>query len=93
MAESYSSRIRTYCAAHGIEIPPGFARHPASRYAVIDLGGAPPRLVARTWFSQEDLVYHLRQRADLPTLRLLDFKDRQELRFDGSRLQGSGTTF
>jgi hypothetical protein len=93
MADWYSTRIRRYCEDRGIEIPPGFARHPASRYAVIDMGSAPPRLIARTWFKQEDLVYYLEGHADVPALRLLDFKERRELRFEGRRLHGAETEF
>ena len=72
MAERYSDRIRHYCERHEIAIPAGFDRHPASRYAVIELS-QPPKLVARTWFKVEDLIYYLDRASDMPR-RIVDFK-------------------
>lgn len=86
MATSYSTRIKDYCAARGIQIPSGFHRHPASCYAAIELDGEPPKLVARTWFNQEDLLHYVRQHAAGKRLRLLDFKAWRELHVDGSAL-------
>jgi hypothetical protein len=57
MEERYVDRIRRYCEANGIAIPIGF-RDAAQRYAVIDLSG-PPKLIARTWFNQADVVYYI----------------------------------
>ncbi|MBL8381579.1 MAG: hypothetical protein JNM90_00775 [Burkholderiales bacterium] len=83
MAERYTARIRAYCEAHGIEIPVGFARHPASRYAAIQVDPAPPRLVARTWFNQEDLLHFLASADPARRFRLLDFKEHLVLHADG----------
>jgi hypothetical protein len=93
MAERYSDRIEDYCRAHGIDVPPGFRRHPASRYAAIDLGRAPPRLIATTWFKQEDLLYYVSRHASPAVLRLLDFKERQELAFEAGSLRSTGQSF
>jgi hypothetical protein len=79
MAERYSKRIREYCQSAGIDIPAGFNRQPASRYAVIDLEATPPKLVARTWFKVEDVSYFLANLAADRRVRVLDFKDHIEL--------------
>ena len=83
MAERYTEKIREYCESRGIEIPPGFYRHPASRYAAVDQDATPPKLLAKTWFKQEDVVYYLTHLAHGKRLTLLDFKERHELRFNG----------
>lgn len=93
MAERYTDRIEDYCRAHGIDVPVGFYRHPASRYAAIDTGHVPPRLTAVTWFKVADLLYHVSRHENPTMLRLLDFKERQELKFDGGRLKPTGTRF
>ncbi len=91
MAEKFSDRIKQYCEASGIDIPPGFYRHSASRYAAIDMGCAPPKLIAKTWFNQEDVVYYLKNLAAGKNIRILDFKDREELVFEGGeRLKRGG---
>lgn len=88
MAQRYKDRIVAYCEAKGIEVPGGFHRHSASRYVAIDMDSTPPKLVARTWFSQQDAEYFLRSLAPGRNVRLLDFKERHALLFDGgSRLQ------
>jgi hypothetical protein len=79
MAERYTARIRAYCAAHGIEVPAGFARHPAARYAAVDTSRTPPKLTATTWFKQEDLVYYAMNLAQGRPLQFLDFKDERQL--------------
>lgn len=86
MAERYAERIKAHCAAGGVEVPPGFHRHPASRYVAIDVGASPPRLVATTWIKQEDLLYFLDHLGAGRTFRLLDFKERRELTRIGERL-------
>ncbi len=86
MPERYTDRIKAYCETQGVEIPSGFFRHPASRYAAIDVGSHPPRLVAKTWFNQEDMIYYLENLAVGKVLRLFDFKDGQELQFRDGRL-------
>jgi hypothetical protein len=83
MAEKYTDRIKPYCEAAGIEIPLGFYRHPASRYAVIDLDGSPPKLIAKTWFNQVDVVYYLKKLEGGKNVRILDFKERDELSHGG----------
>jgi hypothetical protein len=67
-----------------VAIPPGFYRHSASRYAAIDLEGSPPKLVAKTWFNQEDAAYYLANLSSGKPMRILDFKDRCELLFNGA---------
>ena len=83
MAKRYAEKIKQYCETHGIEIPLGFYRHPASRYAAVDQGATPPKLVAKTWLKHEDVVYYLTHLAQGKRLTLLDFKERCELRFNG----------
>jgi hypothetical protein len=93
VAEKYTDRVKAYCEAHGVEIPPGFFRHPASRYVAIHMDPTPPRLVAKTWFSQEDLVYYLTHLGQGKGYRLLDFKDRQELHYAGGNSLSRGDAF
>ena len=89
MAERYSDRIRQHCERRGIAIPVGFERHPASRYAIVELG-QPARLVARTWFKVEDLIYYLDRAADVPR-QILDFKREVVLERDGkSKMRPAG---
>jgi hypothetical protein len=82
MAERYSEKIRRYCETNGISIPIGFDRHPASRYAIVELTN-PAKLVARTWFNQSDVIYYLKGRTDTSPLRILDFKECHELAHEG----------
>jgi hypothetical protein len=93
VAEKYSDRIKHYCEEHGVEIPVGFFRHPASRYVAIRTDLMPPRLVAKTWFNQDDLVYYLAHLCLREGYRLLDFKDRQELHYDGGNSLRHGSAF
>jgi len=83
MSRTYSDRIRRYCEAHGIEIPAGFHRHPASPYAAIDTGRTPPKLVATTWFKQADLLYYVERHPHPESLRLVDFREGAEFRYAG----------
>ena len=83
MAEKYTDRIKAFCEGAGIEIPIGFYRHSASRYVVIDTECSPQKLVAKTWFKQEDVVYYLKNLDTGKRVRILDFKDRKELIFEG----------
>ncbi len=87
MAQRYTDRIKAYCSSKGIEIPSGFLRHPASQYAAIDMGSHPPRLVARTWFNQEDIIYYLEHLAGERRLQIIDFKAGQFLDYREGRLQ------
>lgn len=93
MAETYTDRVKAYCEASGIEISPGFYRHPASRYVAVDVGGTPPKLIAKTWFNQVDVVYYLKNLASGKQIRVLDFKDRQELVFQGGERLIRGAEF
>lgn len=93
MPEKYTDRIKDHCESSGIEIPTGFYRHPASRYAVIDLGVVPAKLVARTWSKQEDVVYYLQHLAAETLVRVLDFKDRQELSLENNKALKRGAPF
>jgi hypothetical protein len=81
MAERYSDRIRQYCERHEIAVPAAFARHPASRYAIIELT-EPPKRVARTWFKIEDLIYYLDPQPEVRR-RIVDFKRGVVLERDG----------
>ena len=84
MTEKYSNKIEEYCAQKGIKIPPGFYRHSASRYAVVVISELQAKLVAKTWFNQEDVVYYLKNQGKEKELVILDFKELEELKFDGS---------
>ena len=90
--------IRDYCERHGVAITPGFA-HGACRYAIIRTYITPPKLIARTWFNMADVVYYI-EHFMLPELgdsisqsiRILDFKDGEELAYSGGkRLDRVGT--
>jgi len=93
MAETYSLRIRTYCEANGVEIPAGFQRRAANRYAAIDIGADPPRLIATTWFKQEDMIYYASRLAEGRTLKLMDFKERRQWQFTGGHASASEEPF
>jgi hypothetical protein len=79
MEESNTSRIKDYCGRLGIEIPAGFHRQPAARYALVDLSATPPKLIARTWFKHDGVISYLSQYGGDRKFRILDFKDRVEL--------------
>lgn len=88
MAERTAEKVKRYCEAQGIEIPIGFYRHPAKRYVAIDLEAAQPKLVATSWFKQEDVLYYLTHLVPDRKHRVLDFKEGRELVFTGdSRLE------
>ncbi|MGE0557633.1 MAG: hypothetical protein AB7O69_05090 [Burkholderiales bacterium] len=93
MNGKYSDRIKAWCAECGIEIPPGFHRHPASRYVAIDEGRQPARLVATTWFKQQDMAYYATRIAAGSTLRFLDFKSRKVLHLVEGRLVDTEESF
>jgi hypothetical protein len=83
MTERTAEKVKRYCEAHGIEIPVWFHRHPAKRYVAIDTEAVPPKLVATSWFKQEDVVYFLTHLVPGRKHRLLDFKEGRELAFTG----------
>lgn len=98
MISKYESLIREYCTRSGVSVPSGFGRHPASPIAVIRTDVSPPKLVAKTWFKTADLIYYLENLlgpeigiAALAEVRILDFNNGVELRYDGtSRLSKRG---
>jgi hypothetical protein len=93
MSIRYTDRIREFCSANGIVVPVGFGRHPASRYAVTELTD-PPKLIARTWFNQDDVIYYFEHRAaNGEQYRILDFIEQRKLRFNGSKSLTTVSTF
>jgi len=93
MTERYQSRIEVFCQAEGIDIPSDFYRHSATRLAAIDLDSEPPKLIAKTWFRKEDVAYYLTHLSAGRQLRILDFKDRRELIFNGASSFAVGSEF
>jgi len=91
--EKYIDRITQYCELEGVDIPLGFGRNSPSRFVAIDLDKAPPRLIALTWFKHADLVHYLRTNGKGRRFRLLDFKDREELIFEGQGSLEKGNAF
>lgn len=83
MIGSYKRKIEAFCEQAGIEIPIGFDRHTACRYAAIDLESSPPKLVATTWSNVQDAVHYLVNLAAGRKTRMLDFMKRRELTFNG----------
>ena len=84
MEETNTSRIKAYCSRLGIEIPAGFHRQPAARYALIDLSVSPNKLIARTWFKHEGVINYLSQYGAGRQFKVLDFKDQVELARSGT---------
>lgn len=83
MFERYKARVEEYCEKEGIEIPVGFYRHDIGRYAAINLESDPPKLVATTWTNETDTIQYLLGPAADQAIKLLDFKERCEVRFNG----------
>jgi hypothetical protein len=79
MSHEFTDRIKKYCEATGIEIPAAFYRRPARRYAMVDLDASPPKLVATTWFTQEDVLRYWQTNAVDRAVKILDLKGRHEL--------------
>lgn len=82
--------IETYCFRHGISVPAGFARHAPSRYAIVRLDADPPKLVAKTWINQADVIYYCVKTlvpeigpALTGAVDILDFGEGRRLRFEG----------
>ena len=91
MAHTLKKLILEYCEKHAVAVPAGFGRHSPSRYVVIRTDQTPPKLVARTWFNQEDVVYYFEHflipevgSSVAATISILDFKAGRRLRFTGS---------
>ena len=93
MPETFSQKIRAFCDSEGIEIPSGFHRHSASRYALIEVSVIPNKLIAKTWFKQEDVVYYLQQYGADRQFRILDFKDRIQLSLSKTQKLVPGNVF
>lgn len=99
MSQTYKKLILDYCAQRSIFVPVGFGRNTPSRYAVVRTDQEPPKLVATTWFKQEDVAYYFEHflvpqigSEVASTLPVLDFKDGRKLRFAGStRLEAAGS--
>ena len=80
MDENISSRIKAYCERSNIDIPPGFQRQPAARYALVDLSVRPHKLIARTWFKPDGVIAYLTQHGGGRSFRILDFREQVEFR-------------
>ena len=93
MAEKFSKQIEEYCKKEGIHIPPGFYRHSASRFAAIDLDANPNKLIAKTWFNKEDVVYYIENMAAEKSLKILDFKEKNELILSEGGKLANGNSF
>jgi len=96
MPGKYTQLISEYCAERGIRVPPAFKT--AQRYAIIRTHLTPPKLIAKTWFNAEDVIYYLEhflltELGDRlsDSIQILDFKDNKILTYTGGkRLQRSG---
>ncbi len=92
MPAKYKQLIGDYCTQNGIDVPPGFARHAASRYAIVRIHLTPPKLIAKTWLKTADVIYYL-EHFLLPELgdelaqsiRILDFQEGEELSYAGGK--------
>lgn len=84
----FSNRIEAFCSARDIDMPPGFFRRAASRYAVVVRagGGQTAKLVARTWDKVADVLYYLDHHAPDGPHEIYDFKDMRRLERRGARL-------
>ena|SRR5436190_19181371 len=99
MPTKYERLIGDYCATRGISVPAGFARLTPSRYAIIQTHLAPPKLIAKTWFKTADVLYYIEHflqpelgEALAQSIRILDFKEGEELAYlGGKRLHRIGT--
>jgi hypothetical protein len=92
MPTKFERLIGDFCARGGIAIPPGFARHTPSRYAVIRTDVTPPKLVAKTWLRTSDVIYYIEHVLALElgeslsqTIRILDFQEGEELAYTGGK--------
>lgn len=78
MVGQLKNAIEGWCAANCVAIPPGFYRHPAQRYAAVDVSHEPPKLVARTWSKLEDMQYYADSIGQAACYRYFDFRTRDE---------------
>ena len=93
MPETFSQKIRVFCDSERIEIPSGFHRHSASRYALIETSVSPNKLIAKTWFNQEDVINYLQQYGADRQFRILDFKERVEFILSPTQKLARGNVF
>jgi hypothetical protein len=100
MASKYRRLINDYCARHEISIPPGFAQGTPQRYVIIRTHLTPSKLIARTWFNMADVIHYI-EHFMIPELgdslsqsiRILDFKDGEELAYTGGKRLDRVATF
>ncbi|RYE50278.1 MAG: hypothetical protein EOP21_04170 [Hyphomicrobiales bacterium] len=83
MFESYKTSIEKYCSEMGIDVPIGFERRAAGRFAAIDLDKSPPRLIAITWSKEAEVVSYLQTLESADRITILDFKDCCQMTFSG----------
>ena len=76
---SLTKKIERFCEAEDITIPSGFYRHSPSRYVVIVNTGSNWKLIAKTWFSVQDLVYYIDNNLNDREFRMFDFQTSREL--------------
>ena len=87
----YTRLIDEYCKEQGFEVPVGFFRRPASPLAVVMMDSSPPKLVATTWFTREDVVYYIKHlvlansESHTAPVRIFDFAKRKELEYTGGK--------
>ena len=93
MAEKFTKQIEEFCTKEGINIPSGFYRHSASRYAAIDLDATPNKLIAKTWFNKEDVIYYVQNMPSDKKLKILDFKEKHELVLNEDGRLANGNAF
>ena len=77
------SKIERFCEERGYFVPSGFHRHPASRYVAIVENDRKWKLVARTWFTVEDLIYYLDHDCGDRNFMIFDFKNMRQLKRRG----------
>ena len=85
MPTTLTQKIQEFCTSHDIQIPPGFKRHAPSRYAVIVINDDARKLIAKTWFTVEDLVYYVEHNLKDREHRVFDFEQMNEIRIKDSR--------
>ena len=87
--QKLSQTIEQYCLENGIEVPAGFYRRSASRYAVVvqEIEENGWKLVARTWFKVADVMYYLDNMNGGKPYQVFDFKEMQSLVRSGNTLK------
>ena len=93
MFERYKTSIEKYCSEMGIDIPIGFERHAAGRFAAIDLEQTPPRLIAITWSKEAEAISYLQTLDPACRIKVLDFKDCCEMTLGGKTSLNRGASF